>query len=92
MINKGDKLANNKKNENQGYRANITNITLDDKNGFLYTKKTIIVYNPAFGKKFQFKITLLQSNSCDCTGHSGPSQPNFVRMRSVVSDVFHSRF
>jgi len=39
MINKGDKLANNKKNENQGYRSNITNITLDDKNGFLYTKK-----------------------------------------------------
>jgi len=51
MINKGDELANNKKNENHGYRANITNITLDDKNGFLYTKKTIIVYNPAFGKK-----------------------------------------
>jgi len=51
MINKGDELANNKKNENQGYRANITNITLDDKNGFLYTKKNDNCIQPCFWKK-----------------------------------------
>ena len=60
MINKGDKLANNKKNENQGYRANITNITLDDKNGFLYTKKRKLYTTLLLEKKFQFKNLLLQ--------------------------------